>query len=72
MGGEVLALEVHSIKAHMDENVSAILPVDTDSMLGLEENRDLAINRRINLALGLGYSSTLAHSPAGKSLILDF
>ena len=45
MSGEMLTLQVHSIKAHMNENISAVLTVKANGVLRLKKHSNLAIHR---------------------------
>ena len=55
----------------MDEHLDAIRRFQTDGMLRLEKDRDLAVERRDDLALRISHRGAAAHRPAAEDRILD-
>ena len=67
---EMLALQIDRVHAYMDKKLNAVLGLEADGMLGLEEHRDLAVKRCINLALRIPYRRAASHGAARKNGIL--
>ena len=71
MRREVLSLKVHRVESDVNEQVDARRRMKADCMLRRKEHRDLAVERRANLALRILDRSTAPHGFTGESRIVD-
>ena len=71
MRREVLALKVHRVESDVNEQIDACRRMKADRVLRRKEHRDLAVERRANLALRILDRSTAPHELAGERRIVD-
>ena len=71
MRREVLALKVHRVESDVNEQVNARRRMKADRVLRRKEHRNLAVERRANLALRILHRSAAPHRAAAERRIID-